>query len=139
MSRTLGICDAPLVNTSVAPSSIAPPAANYSHAVLSVGAERLLHTSGVVPIAPDGSVPPGVVEQAELVWANLRAILDEAGLSVEDVVSITTYVVHGEDLAPVMAKRDQVMSGHRPASTLVLVPALARPEWRLEISLVAAR
>src|SRR6478672_4057694 len=45
------------VNRSVAPTTIAPPAARYSHAVLSVSAERLLHTSGVVPIAPGGEVP----------------------------------------------------------------------------------
>ena len=60
-------------------------------------------------------------------------------MSVVDVVSMTTYVVHGEALGPVMAVRDRVMDGHRPASTLVVVPALARPEWRLEISVVAAR
>jgi enamine deaminase RidA (YjgF/YER057c/UK114 family) len=38
-----------------------------------------------------------------------------------------------------MAARDRAMGGHRPASTLVVVPALARPEWRVEIALVAAR
>ena len=43
------------------------------------------------------------------------------------------------DGAQVMAVRDEVMGGHRAASTLVTVPALARPEWRMEISLVAAR
>jgi 2-iminobutanoate/2-iminopropanoate deaminase len=127
------------VNTPVAPAGIAPPAARYSHAVLSVGAERLLHTSGVVPVAPDGRVADGVAEQAEVVWSNLQAILAEAGLTTGDVVSMTTYVVQGEDVAPVMAVRDRVMAGHLPASTLVVVPALARPEWRLEIALVAAR
>ena len=68
--------------------------------MLSVGAERLLHTSGVVPIAPDGQVPEGLAEQAETVWANLGAILAEAGMTIEDVVSMTTYVVQGEELAP---------------------------------------
>ncbi|MEY4391627.1 MAG: hypothetical protein RLZZ544_336, partial [Actinomycetota bacterium] len=38
----------------------------------------------------------------------------------------------------VMAVRDEVMGGHRAASTLVTVPALARAEWQVEISLVAA-
>jgi enamine deaminase RidA (YjgF/YER057c/UK114 family) len=128
-----------VVNSTIAPTSIAPPAANYSHAVVSVGAQRLLHTSGVVPIAPDGGVPPGLAEQAEVVWANIVAILGEAGMQVEDVVSITTYVVQGEELASVMAARDRVMAGHRPASTLVVVPSLARPEWRVEIAVVAAR
>lgn len=123
----------------IAPSSIAPTAANYAHAILSEAPKRLLHTSGVVPIAPDGSVPDGVAQQAEVVWANLLAILAEAEMSATDVVSVTTYVVHGEDLAPVMAARDRALGGHRVASTLVTVPALARPEWRMEIALVAAQ
>jgi hypothetical protein len=38
-----------------------------------------------------------------------------------------------------MAVRDRVMAGHRAASTLVVLPALARPEWLVEIALVAAR
>jgi len=125
--------------TEIVPSSIAPTAANYAHAILTEAPQRLLHTSGVVPIAPDGSVPDGVSAQAEVVWANLSAILAEADMSPTDVVSVTTYVVHGEDLAAVMAARDRALGGHRVASTLVTVPALARPEWRLEIALVAAR
>jgi enamine deaminase RidA (YjgF/YER057c/UK114 family) len=98
----------------------------------------MLHTSGIVPIAPDGSVPDTLEEQADLVWRSLLAILEEAQMRVEDIVSVTTYVVHGEDLAPVMAARDRALGGHLAASTLVTVPALARAEWRMEIALVAA-
>jgi enamine deaminase RidA (YjgF/YER057c/UK114 family) len=127
------------MNTPIAPGSIAPPAARYSHAVLSVGPERLLHTSGVVPTAPDGTVPEGVAAQARQVWANIRAILDEADMAVTDVVSVTTYAVQGEDLGAVMAARDETMAGRLAASTLVVVPALARPEWLVEIAVVAAR
>ena len=123
----------------IAPSSIAPTAANYAHAVLTESPQRLLHTSGVVPIAPDGSVPAELADQAAVVWANLLAILAEAGMTATDVVSVTTYVVHGHDLAPVMAARDRALGGHRVASTLVTVPALARPEWTMEIALIAAQ
>ena len=123
----------------IAPSSIAPTAANYAHAIVTESPRRLLHTSGIVPIAPDGSVPAALAEQATVVWANLLAILAEAGMSPTDVVSVTTYVVHGHDLAPVMAARDRALGGHRVASTLVTVPALARPEWQMEIALIAAQ
>jgi enamine deaminase RidA (YjgF/YER057c/UK114 family) len=123
----------------IAPSSIAPTAANYAHAIVTELPRRLLHTSGVVPIAPDGSVPSELAEQAKVVWANLLAILAEAGMAPTDVVSVTTYVVHGHDLAPVMAARDRALGGHRVASTLVTVPALARPEWQMEIALIAAQ
>jgi 2-iminobutanoate/2-iminopropanoate deaminase len=127
------------VNREIFPPTIAPPAANYAHAVLVDRPLQLLHTSGVVPIAPDGSVPNDLGDQAQVVWENLLAILDEAGMSASDVVSVTTYVVVGEPLAEVMATRDRMLGGHKAASTLVTVPALARPEWRMEVALVAAR
>jgi enamine deaminase RidA (YjgF/YER057c/UK114 family) len=127
------------MNHQIAPAGIAPPAANYAHAVLSEAPARLLHTAGVVPVRPDGTVPDGVGEQAEVVWANVEAIFGEAGMAPSDLVSVTTYVVAGESLAPVMAARDRFLRGHLAASTLVTVPALARPEWRVEIAVVAAR
>jgi enamine deaminase RidA (YjgF/YER057c/UK114 family) len=120
------------------PTSIAPPAARYAHAVLSAHPARLLHTSGVVPTAPDGTVPTELGAQADVVWANIAAILAEAGMAITDVVSVTTYVVVGNDLAPVMAARDRAFGEHIAASTLVTVPALARPEWRVEVAVTAA-
>ena len=126
----------------IRPESMAPPAAQYAHAVAVDRAQRLVFTSGVVPTMPDGTVPAGVVGQVRVVWANLLNILREAGLGVADIASITTYVVAADDLserlASVMSVRDEVMNGHRAASTLVTVPALARAEWQVEISLVAA-
>jgi enamine deaminase RidA (YjgF/YER057c/UK114 family) len=120
------------------PDSIAPPAARYAHAVLTEGSGRWLHTSGVVPVAPDGSVPSDLGEQARVVWASIDAMLDEADLGITNIVSITTYVVVGEPLAAVMAVRDEVLGGHLVASTLVTVPALAQPAWSMEIAVVAA-
>jgi 2-iminobutanoate/2-iminopropanoate deaminase len=125
----------------IMPADIAPPAANYAHAVLVTGAARWLHTSGVVPVRPDGTVPPGVADQAETVWQNIEAILRQASMDLDAVVSVTTYVVAtvaGADLGVVMAARDTALGGRRVASTLVTVPALAQPAWLVEIALVAA-
>ncbi len=126
------------MNRSITPASIAPPAANYAHAVLTTTATRWLHTSGVVPTAPDGTVPEAIEEQAKVVWSNIGAMLDDAEMAPSDIVSVTTYAVVGEQLAGVMAARDEFLAGHRAASTLVTVPALARPEWKMEIAIVAA-
>lgn len=122
----------------VQPAEIAPPAANYAHARLTTAAERWLHTSGVVPIAPDGTVPTGLADQARVIWSNLTAMLAEAGMTAADVVSVTTYVTPGLDLGPVMAIRDEALEGNLAASTLMVVPELARPEWLMEIAIVAA-
>jgi 2-iminobutanoate/2-iminopropanoate deaminase len=129
------------VNQEIAPATIAPPAANYAHAVLVEGAKAWLHTSGVVPIAPDRSVPESIQDQADVVWANIAAILLEANMSPADVVSVTTYVVveHLASLPWIMQARDRALSGRRVASTLVTVPALANPSWKMEIAVVAAR
>ena len=120
------------------PSALAPPAANYAHARLTTDATRWLHTSGVVPIAPDGSVPASIEGQAEVIWENILAMLADADLEPGDVVSVTTYVTPGHDLAPVMAIRDRALEGNLAASTLLVVPELARPEWLMEIAIVAA-
>ena len=132
----------PMGISEIRSESMAPPAAQYAHAVAVDGARRLVLTSGVVPTMPDGTVPAGVEGQVRVVWANLLNILREAGLGVANIASITTYVVAADDLndrlASVMAVRDEVMGSHRAASTLVTVPALARAEWQVEISLVAA-
>jgi enamine deaminase RidA (YjgF/YER057c/UK114 family) len=126
------------VHIRVQPTSLAPPAANYAHAILTENARRWLHTSGVVPTRPDGTVPDDVGAQARVVWSNIAAMLAEAGMESSDVVSVTTYAVVGEPLAAVMAARDEFLDGHLAASTLVTVPTLARPEWKMEIAIVAA-
>jgi 2-iminobutanoate/2-iminopropanoate deaminase len=123
------------------PVDIAAPAANYAHAVLVTEPQRWLHTAGAVAVRPDGSVPSDLGTQAAVVWENLAAILAEAGMGADAVVSVTTYVVASVasgGLGAVMAARDAALGGRRVASTLVTVPALAQPAWLLEVALVAA-
>lgn len=127
------------MNRQINPLSIAPPAANYAHAMLCDAPSAWLHTSGVVPIAPDGSTPDTVADQAAVVWANISAMLADADMGPSDIVSVVTYVVAGEPLAPVMAARDLFLGEHRAASTLVTVPELAQAAWRMEVAVVAAR
>ena len=127
------------VSRSINPALVSAPAANYAHALLSENPPAWLHTSGVIPIAPDGSVPVGIVAQAEVIWANVAAMLAEANMAPNNVVSVTTYVTPGHDLGPIMAIRDNALDNHHAASTLVVVPELARPEWLMEIAIIAAR
>ena len=127
------------MNYQINPRVISPPAANYSHAVLSTNPEKILHTSGVVPVTIDGSTPVAIRDQADLVWLNITEILREAHLELSNIVSITTYVVSGNDLGEVMKSRDQQLGDHKPASTLVVVPELAKEQWKMEISVVAVK
>ena len=125
-------------STPLQPVGVGAPAASYALAMATPAASRWIHTAGIVATRPDGTVPPALSEQAELIWSTLAAILEVGGMGIADIVSYTTYVVAGEDLAVVMAARDRALGGHRAASTLIVVPALARAEWRMEIAVVAA-
>lgn len=132
------------MNRALPGSGLAAPAANYALAIVSDAPSRLLHTSGIVPTTPDGTVPPELADQADVVWTSILVLLTEADMTPADIVSITTYVVADPaadlagDLAVVMAARDRYLGGHRAASTLVTVPRLARPEWLMEVAVVAA-
>ena len=125
------------------PSSIAAPAAAYAHGVEIPANARIIVTSGVVPTHIDGTTPNDIGDQAALVWQNISAILAEGKMSLTDVISVTTYVVAGatlrDDLPVVMRERDAALQGVLAASTLVTVPALAKPEWKMEISVIAAK
>ncbi len=125
----------------LSPVGLAPPAASYAHAILSTNVGRIVHTSGVVPVRPDGTVPKDLGEQAKVIWETISALLEAAEMTPANVVSITTYVLadgaEANSLGIVMAARDQALGGHRAASTLVTVPALAQPEWKMEIAVVA--
>jgi len=129
------------MNREIMPSTIAPPAAKYAHAMLTENAGSILHVSGQVAARLDGTIPDDIAGQAEVIWSNIAAILAEAGMAITDIVSITTYVVVDfmACLPEVMTARDTALAGHRAASTLVTVPALARPAWKMEVAIVAAR
>lgn len=116
---------------------VAAPVAGYANAVLTVGPSRIFHSSGIVPRRPDGSVPETIAEQSKVIWDSMLALLAEVKMGPENVVSVVTYVVVGNELAPVMAARDAALGGRLAASTLVVVPALVHESWKLEIAVVA--
>jgi 2-iminobutanoate/2-iminopropanoate deaminase len=121
------------------PAGIAAPLGAYSHGVVAPAQGRWLHIAGQVGVGADGSVPPGFAEQAEIAWQNLVAVLAEARMDVNDLVKVTTFVTDASQLPQFAAARARVLGPARPASTLLVVAALARPEWWLEIEAVACR
>lgn len=131
------------MNRQLRPANVAAPAAAYTLGVEVPKNSRFVVTSGIVPIRPDGTTPSDIGDQAGVIWRSICDILAEGHMELSDIVSVTTYVVASstltDDLRLVMASRDQALGGHLAASTLVTVPALARPEWKMEISVIAAR
>ena len=124
----------------VNPPDISPPFNNvYSHGGVIPAGARVLHTAGQIGVRPDGSVPAAIDEQAEQVWQNLLAIVREAGMAVTDIVKINAYVVGAENYPAFAAARSRHLGTHKPASTAVCVASLLRPEWLVEVELIAAK
>jgi enamine deaminase RidA (YjgF/YER057c/UK114 family) len=99
----------------------------------------MLYISGEVGANPEGIVPESIEGQAECLWQNIVAILSSANMGVEDLVKITTYLVNEEDLAVAGAARAKYFGEARPASATLIVPALIKPGWLIEIEAVAAK
>jgi 2-iminobutanoate/2-iminopropanoate deaminase len=121
------------IATTSAPAAIGP----YSQAIM-VG--DLLFTAGQIALDPATMdvVPGEVAEQTERVFANLEAVLREAGLDFSRVVKTTVYL---RDMADFGAMNDvyaKWMGAHRPARSTVAVAGLPK-DVRVEIDLVAAR
>ncbi len=124
----------------IKPAGIAPPFARYAHGVEVPSGRRLICTSGQLGLAADGTVPETAEAQADLCLASIDAILRAAGATRADVVRINAYVTDRAHMAGYMAARDRWLADQTrlPASTLVIVTGFTRPEFKVEIEVIAA-
>ncbi|MBZ9858278.1 MULTISPECIES: RidA family protein [unclassified Mesorhizobium] len=122
----------------LAPKSIKPPFARYSHGVEIPAGKRLVLCSGQLGIGPDDAVPEDAGAQTELCFKNIAAILSEAGLTLNDIVRINAFVIGREHLQAYMDVRNRLFSDPAPASTLMIVSGFARPEFKVEVEVLAA-
>ena len=118
------------VSTDKAPAAIGP----YSQAVK---AGPFLFASGQIPLRPDGTLVEGdIVEQAHQVFANIKAILAEAGLTLSDVVKATVFIKDMNDFARLNEVYAEYFGDHKPARSTVEVARLPR-DVKVEIEVVA--
>jgi 2-iminobutanoate/2-iminopropanoate deaminase len=121
-----------IVSTTNAPAAIGP----YSQAV---GIGGLLFTSGQIPLRPDGSLVEGDVEaQTRQVLANLAAVLEAGGSSLDQVVKCTVFLSDMNDFAAVNAVYAEAFESEPPARSAVEVARLPR-DVMVEIEAVALR
>lgn len=123
----------------ITPETIRPPFANYAHGVEVPAGARLVVVSGQLGVEPDDVAPEGAEAQARLCFANIAAVLAEAGMTLADVVRFNAYVSGREHLPGYMSARDAVIGTPPPASTLMVVSGFARPEFVVEVEAIAAR
>ena len=114
--------------------AVAQPIGPYS---LGVRSGNLIFVSGTVGWRPDGTVSADVREQCRQMYENVRQVLAAAGSSLDDVVSTTTYLVNASDYRALNEIRAQYFKKDPPASAVVVVKELVRPDLLVEVEAVA--
>ena len=122
-----------VISTANAPQAIGP----YSQAIEAGG---FVFVSGQIPLIPaTGELVEGSVEvQTARVLENLKAILESAGSSLENVVKTTVYITNMDDFAKVNGIYGQYFQENPPARVCVEVSKLPKGAL-VEIDVIAAR
>jgi 2-iminobutanoate/2-iminopropanoate deaminase len=123
-TRTLNAPDAPA------------PLGGYGQAVDVTGAQRMLFISGQIPVTRDGTIPNGFPAQCRLAWANVEAQLREAGMTLDNLVKLTTFLSDRQYGLENRAIRQEVLGERRPAMT-VIITGIFDAAWLLEIEAIA--
>jgi reactive intermediate/imine deaminase len=120
------------------PPTLSTPT-GYTHVVEVTGPAKTVYISGQIAFDKEGKIvgPGDMAAQAEQVFKNLQAALEAAGAKFSDVVKMNTYITDMTKAPAVREVRARYFGPSTPASTLVQVVALARPELMLEIEVIA--
>jgi 2-iminobutanoate/2-iminopropanoate deaminase len=120
-----------------------PPALStptgYTHVVEVTGPVKTIYIAGQVALDKEGKVVGAgdMKAQTEQVFKNLEAALAAAGAGFADVVKMNTYLTDVSQAPALREVRARYLAAAPPASTLVQVAALARPELMIEIEIIA--
>ncbi len=120
------------------PAGMAAPTSHYNHAFYIEPGAAWMTLSGQLGERADGNCPESVVEQSELAWQNVLTVLAEKGLGLTNVVKVTSYIVDEENIDSYVQVHKRVVGEHKPPWTLVIVPALGRPCYKVEVDVTAA-
>ncbi|MEH7451839.1 RidA family protein [Gottfriedia acidiceleris] len=119
-----------LIHTDHAPKAIGP----YSQAIIANG---LLYTSGQIPLTVEGNiVEGGIEEQTKQVFANLKAVLEEAGTDLSKVIKTTVFLKDLTTFVDFNAIYEEFFNGHKPARSCVEVARLPK-DVLVEIECIA--
>lgn len=124
------------MRTSLNPSSV-PHSPFYAQGIEVAPGGRTVYVSGQVGVGPDGAPEEGVAAQARRAVTNVHAVLAEAGMGPECVVSQRVYLTSAEAVPEFIGAAAEFLGAEPPATTLLIVAALADPTLLVEIEAVA--
>jgi enamine deaminase RidA (YjgF/YER057c/UK114 family) len=114
-----------------------PATADYVHAMEVRGAERLLFVSGTMGLDPDARPGATLAEQLDLIWDNIRAILESAGMTVDNIVRLMSYLRDANYAGANADARVRALGGRLVPTTAIVAETLAA-DWLVEIEVIAA-
>lgn len=122
----------------IQPKSLSDPRPRYSQGILAEGG-KFLFIAGQTASDKDGNfVGKGDIEaQTEQVFKNLRAVLEEASGTLDNLVMTTTYITDRKYREGYNRVRMQYYKTNSPTSTLVIITGLAHPDYLIEINGIA--
>lgn len=115
------------------------PLSAHSDAVLIPPGAAILVSSGQIGMLKDGTIPEDTEQQIEAAFDNVEAVLRAAGMTMSDVVKMTTFITdprYRDTFRVVRAKR---VDNPPPSSTRIVVTSLSMPEMKVEIEIIAAK
>ncbi len=112
------------------------PADDYVHAVSVSGAARTLYISGTMGLRPDWSAGADIDEQLDLVWRNIRTNLASAGMTVDNIVRLTSYLRDPAYMQKNAKARLAALGGRKIPTTAIVAQTLS-PDWLVEIEVIA--
>ncbi|MBM7622287.1 2-iminobutanoate/2-iminopropanoate deaminase [Bacillus tianshenii] len=119
-----------VVHTDNAPKAIGP----YSQGIV---VNNLFYSSGQIPLKADGELLNGdVKEQTHQVFQNLKAVLAEAGASLETVVKATVFIKNMDEFQQINEVYGEYFHTHKPARSCVEVARLPK-DVLVEIEVIA--
>lgn len=108
----------------------------YADAVRVPAGYDQIFVSGTPGLTEDGSLAEDITGQATQAWKNVEAVLERAGATLADVVSIRQWLTDADDIAGYVPVRSAFIK-HESASMLAVVPGLVWPNIKVEIEVVA--
>jgi enamine deaminase RidA (YjgF/YER057c/UK114 family) len=121
------------------PKTIAPPQAEYTMSVEAPSGARTLYVAGQVGVNEKGVLAADFKGQCENAFANLKKVLEDAGMGFADVTKTTTFLTDRANLPRMAAIRKKYMGDAKPAATLLIVAGLADPKFLIEVEMTAAK
>lgn len=118
---------------------IGPPSGHFSQATMVEAKGRLVFISGMLAKGADGKIVGvgDIAAQTRQVCENLKAAVEEAGGTLDDICRVDVYVRNMEQFDEIHEVRRAYFSAPAPASTMVEVTKMTTPDALIEINAIA--